>query len=600
MAVLAYLSCLLVSQECMSLIPIPQEFINELLARVDIVQLIDARVPLRKKGKNYIACCPFHSEKTPSFTVTPEKQFYYCFGCSVGGNAFSFLMEYEKLSFIEAVSLLAEQIGMEIPQPIRHQEVYRGSTHLYDVLEKVTQFYAKELRQNTLAINYLKQRGLSGEIAKKFNLGYAPAAWDTLLKTFKDTENLFAAGLLVKKSEGQGYYDRFRDRVLFPIRDRRGRVIGLGGRALSEQEPKYLNSPETPLFRKGKELYGLYETLQQNRQLERVLVVEGYMDVLALFQADLPFAVATLGTATNRDQISRLMSCTQEIIFCFDGDMAGQKAAWRVLEQSLDLLTDGYIFRFLLLPNGEDPDSLIQKKGRTEFVTYLQQAQSLAEFLFNYLLAQVDINQLEGKARLAKLAAPLIGKVAAGIMQHKLFEQLAALVNMDVMTLKKVIHSHKTPSIKTLQKKINKSSRINRSSPMRLAIALLVQFPQIIQSLSVSQCDALRTLELPGSALLIKLFELLKQKSELTSAMLLEYCRQDESQYKTLKQLINYPLAIPESGAQAEFHDLLKYFKKTAVETEIDKLLQQGKQGGLNEKEKKYLYDLMLNNFNDK
>jgi DNA primase len=584
----------------MSLIPIPQEFINELLARVDIVQLIDARVPLRKKGKNYIACCPFHSEKTPSFTVTPEKQFYYCFGCSVGGNAFSFLMEYEKLSFIEAVSLLAEQIGMEIPQPIRHQEVYRGSTHLYDVLEKVTQFYAKELRQNTLAINYLKQRGLSGEIAKKFNLGYAPAAWDTLLKTFKDTENLFAAGLLVKKSEGQGYYDRFRDRVLFPIRDRRGRVIGLGGRALSEQEPKYLNSPETPLFRKGKELYGLYETLQQNRQLERVLVVEGYMDVLALFQADLPFAVATLGTATNRDQISRLMSCTQEIIFCFDGDMAGQKAAWRVLEQSLDLLTDGYIFRFLLLPNGEDPDSLIQKKGRTEFVTYLQQAQSLAEFLFNYLLAQVDINQLEGKARLAKLAAPLIGKVAAGIMQHKLFEQLAALVNMDVMTLKKVIHSHKTPSIKTLQKKINKSSRINRSSPMRLAIALLVQFPQIIQSLSVSQCDALRTLELPGSALLIKLFELLKQKSELTSAMLLEYCRQDESQYKTLKQLINYPLAIPESGAQAEFHDLLKYFKKTAVETEIDKLLQQGKQGGLNEKEKKYLYDLMLNNFNDK
>jgi len=600
LAVLAYLSCLLVSQECMSLIPIPQEFINELLARVDIVQLIDARVPLRKKGKNYIACCPFHSEKTPSFTVTPEKQFYYCFGCSVGGNAFSFLMEYEKLSFIEAVSLLAEQIGMEIPQPIRHQEVYRGSTHLYDVLEKVTQFYAKELRQNTLAINYLKQRGLSGEIAKKFNLGYAPAAWDTLLKTFKDTENLFAAGLLVKKSEGQGYYDRFRDRVLFPIRDRRGRVIGLGGRALSEQEPKYLNSPETPLFRKGKELYGLYETLQQNRQLERVLVVEGYMDVLALFQADLPFAVATLGTATNRDQISRLMSCTQEIIFCFDGDMAGQKAAWRVLEQSLDLLTDGYIFRFLLLPNGEDPDSLIQKKGRTEFVTYLQQAQSLAEFLFNYLLAQVDINQLEGKARLAKLAAPLIGKVAAGIMQHKLFEQLAALVNMDVMTLKKVIHSHKTPSIKTLQKKINKSSRINRSSPMRLAIALLVQFPQIIQSLSVSQCDALRTLELPGSALLIKLFELLKQKSELTSAMLLEYCRQDESQYKTLKQLINYPLAIPESGAQAEFHDLLKYFKKTAVETEIDKLLQQGKQGGLNEKEKKYLYDLMLNNFNDK
>lgn len=584
----------------MSLISIPQEFINELLAGIDIVQLIDARVPLRKKGKNYIACCPFHSEKTPSFTVTPEKQFYYCFGCSMGGNAFSFLMEYEKLSFVEAVSLLAKQMGVEIPQQSRHQETYRNSAHLYNLLEEVAQFYAKELRQNTLAINYLKKRGLTGEIAKKFNLGYAPVAWDTLLKAFKDTESLFAAGLLVKKSEGQGYYDRFRDRILFPIRDRRGRVIGLGGRVLAEQEPKYLNSPKTPLFHKGKELYGLYETLQQNRQLERVLVVEGYMDVLALFQADLPFTVATLGTATSRDQISRLMSCTQEIIFCFDGDMAGQKAAWRVLEQSLDLLTDGYIFRFLLLPNGEDPDSFIQKKGRTEFMAYLQQAQSLAEFLFGYLLAQVDINQLEGKARLAKLAVPLIGKVSVGIMQHKLFEQLAVLVNMDIMTLKKLTNSDKNHSIKTLEKKINKSNKMNRSSPMRLAIALLVQFPQIVQSLSNTQSHALHSLELPGSDLFIKLFDLLKQKPELTSAMILEYWRQDESQYKILKQLINYPLAIPESGVQAEFHDLLKYFKKTAAEIQIDKLLQQGKQCGLNEQEKKHLYGLMLNNINEK
>lgn len=437
----------------MSLAPIPQEFINELLARVDIVQLIDARVPLRKKGKNYIACCPFHSEKTPSFTVTPEKQFYYCFGCSVGGNGLSFLMEYEKLSFVEAVNLLAEQMGMEVPQHAKQQEVYKVSANLYGLLEEVTQFYAKELRHNTHAINYLKQRGLSGEIAKKFNLGYAPAAWDTLLKTFKDTENLFAAGLLVKKSEGPGYYDRFRDRILFPIRDRRGRVIGFGGRVLAQQEPKYLNSPETALFHKGKELYGLYETFQANRQLERILVVEGYMDVLALFQADFPFTVATLGTATSRDQISRLMSHTQEIIFCFDGDVAGKKAAWRVLEQSLDLLTDGYILRFLLLPNGEDPDSLIQKKGRTEFIARLQQAQSLGEFLFGYLLTQVDINQLEGKARLAKLAVPLLEKVAVGIMQHKLFEQLAALVNMDVVTLKKVTVNDKSNSIKTMQKK---------------------------------------------------------------------------------------------------------------------------------------------------
>lgn len=584
----------------MSLAPIPQEFINELLARVDIVQLIDARVPLRKKGKNYIACCPFHSEKTPSFTVTPEKQFYYCFGCSVGGNGISFLMEYEKLSFVEAVSLLAEQMGMEVPQHAKQQEAYKASANLYGLLEEVTQFYTKELRHNADAINYLKQRGLSGEIAKKFNLGYAPAAWDTLLKTFSDTKSLFAAGLLVKKSEGQGYYDRFRDRIVFPIRDRRGRVIGLGGRVLAQQEPKYLNSPETTLFHKGKELYGLYETFQANRQLERLLVVEGYMDVLALFQADLPFAVATLGTATSRDQISRLMSHTQEIIFCFDGDIAGKKAAWRVLEQSLDLLSDGYILRFLLLPNGEDPDSLIQKKGRTAFIACLQQAQSLGEFLFGYLLTQVDINQLEGKARLAKLAVPLIEKVAVGIMQHKLFEQLAVLVNMDVVTLKKVTINDKSNSIKTMQKKIYPPNSANRSSPMRLAIALLVQFPQIVKSLSDKQCQTLSRLELPGSDLLVKLFLLLKQNTELTSAMLLEYWREDESRYKILQQLINYPLTIPASGVQAEFHDLLKHLKKAAAEGQIDKILQQGKQSGLNEAEKKHLYHLMLNNINDK
>lgn len=583
----------------MSLVPIPQEFINELLARVDIVQLIDARVALRKKGKNYIACCPFHAEKTPSFTVTPEKQFYYCFGCSVGGNALSFLMEYEKLSFVEAVNSLAEQMGMEVPQQAKHQE-YKISSNLYGLLEEVAQFYAKELRTNMSAINYLKQRGLSGEIAKKFNLGYAPDAWDTLLKTFnKQTENLFAAGLIIKKTEGQTYYDRFRDRILFPIRDRRGRVIGFGGRVLTQQEPKYLNSPETVLFHKGKELYGLYETFQANRQLERILVVEGYMDVLALFKADLPFAVATLGTATSRDQISRLMSYTQEIIFCFDGDTAGKKAAWRVLEQSLELLTDGYILRFLLLPNGEDPDSLLQKKGRIEFINRLQQAQSFGEFLFNYLLTQVDINQLEGKARLAKLAVPLIKKLTVGVIQHKLFEQLAALVNMDVVTLKKVTNIESL-STKKMQYRLSNPKKVNRSSPMRLAITLLVQFPSIVKSLSEDQCLTLSGLKLPGSDFLVQLFLLLKKNPELNSAMLLEYWRDDESRYKILKQLINASLAIPEAGVQAEFHDVLKHLKKSVAAGQIDKLFQQGKQSGLNEEEKKHLYHLMLNNINDK
>lgn len=584
----------------MSIASIPQEFINELLARTDIIQVIDARVPLRKKGKNYIACCPFHTEKTPSFTVTSEKQFYYCFGCAMGGNVLSFLMEYEKLNFVEAVNLLAEQCGIEVPQSSNQHEFYKVSSCLYSLLEKVAQFYEKKLRFNTVAIDYLKQRGISGEIAKKFNLGYAPAAWDTLLKSFQDTEALFETGLLVKKSEGNGFYDRFRDRVIFPIRDRRGRIIGFGGRVLDQGEPKYLNSPETTLFHKGKELYGLYETCQVSRQPDRIIVVEGYMDVLALFQADFPFAVATLGTATSRDQIARLMSHTQEIIFCFDGDTPGKKAAWRVLELSLDLLEDGYSLRFLLLPNGEDPDSFIQKQGRDKFIACLQQAQSLGEFLFSHLLAQVDLSQLEGKARLAKLAIPLIEKVAVGIMQHKLFEQLAALVNMDLATLKQVTVHDKNNSVKVMQKNFKKPTISSRHSPMRLAITLLVQFPQVIKSLSKEQCNMLSTIELPGSELLVKLFFLLKKTPELTSAMLLEYCREEEANYKILKQLINYPLAIPESGVQAEFHDLLKHLKKSAAQGQIDKLLQQGKQLGLTIEEKKHLYHLMLNNINDK
>ncbi|OIZ99074.1 DNA primase [Rickettsiella grylli] len=585
----------------MSLAPIPQEFINELLARVDIVQLIDARVPLRKKGKNYIACCPFHSEKTPSFTVTPEKQFYYCFGCAISGNAFNFLMDYEKLSFLEAVSTLAELLGMEIPHAAKQQEVYKDSANLYTLLEEVAQFYANERQQNKTVRYYLKQRNLSDEIMTQFRLGYAPLGWDTLLKAFKkETERLLTVGLLIKKSKGQGYYDRFRDRVLFPIRDRKGRVIGFGGRTVTQGEPKYLNSPETSLFHKGKELYGLYEVFQHNRHVERILVVEGYMDVLALFQAGFPFAVATLGTAMSRDQLSRLMSHTQEIIFCFDGDSAGKKAAWRVLEQSLALLTDGYIFRFLCLPHGEDPDSFIQKKGADEFMTFMEQAQSLTEFLFSGLLAQVDITQLEGKARLAKLAVPLIEKVTQGIMQHKLFEQLARLVNIDVMTLKKITTHTPDHPLKTMQKKINPVSKVNRFSPMRLAIALLIQFPHIAQSLSDKQCQILNTLKLPGSDLLVQLFSVIKQQPELTSAMLLEYWRDDEVHYKILKQLMGYSITIPKSGVQAEFDDLLKFLKKSVIENQIDSLLQQGKQTGLNVQEKKQLYHLMLTTLHER
>jgi DNA primase len=578
--------------------PIPQDFINELLARCDIVQLIDVRVPLRKKGKNYMACCPFHAEKTPSFTVTPEKQFYYCFGCSAGGNALSFLMDYERLTFPEAVECLAEQVGLKVP----HQEqriVAKSSSamQLYPLLDKVAEFYEKQLRLAPIAIDYLKQRGISGQLAKKFGLGYAPAAWDHLFKAFNDPEALLAAGLLIKKAEGKGFYDRFRDRIIFPIRDKRGRVLGFGGRILSQGEPKYLNSPETTLFHKSKELYGLYELCHESRQCKYVIVVEGYMDVLALFQVGLPFAVATLGTASSSDQILRLFSITQEVIFCFDGDEAGKKAAWRVLEISLTLLQDGISLRFLILPEGEDPDSFIRKKGRDAFISALKQAHYLGDFLFAHLLTQVDISQLEGKAGLTKLAIPLLEKIPGRVIQHKLFEQLAALVNMDVVTLKQVTHSLPNQLLKMTEKKQTRSIRY---SPMRLTIALLAQYPQLAKTLSEQQFAGLQALNLPGSALLLKLFFLLKKMPDLSSAMLLEYWREDEHGYKILKQLIHYPLSIPLAGIEAEFRDLLHHLKKLAMQESIDKLLQQAKCASLTEEEKKRLYQLILSTRNEK
>lgn len=576
----------------LAITPIPQDFINELLARCDLVQLIDARVPLRKKGKNYIACCPFHTEKTPSFTVTPEKQFYYCFGCAAGGNALSFLMDYEQLAFPEAVEYLAEQYGLKLPaSSTQEYPTSKSFLTLYPFLEQVASHYAKQLRSSSTAVAYLKQRGISGQLAKKFTLGYAPATWDFLLKTFQDTEALLTTGLIIKKPEEESFYDRFRERIIFPIRDKRGRVVAFGGRIIAQGEPKYLNSPETVLFHKSKELYGFYEVCQENRQPAYIIVVEGYLDVLALFQADIPYAVATLGTATSVDQILRLLSVTQEIVFCFDGDAAGRKAAWRVLEISLSLLQDGFVFRFLILPDGEDPDSFIQKKGRSAFMDCLRRAFYFGDFLFAHLLTQVDIHHLEGKARLAKLAVPLLEKIPLGVIQHKLFEQLATLVNMDVTALKQLTCNEFGMRQKTIPKQHDNSIR---HSPMRLAIALLAQYPQLAKTLSEQQYTILKTLDLPGGLLLSKLALLLKDSPHLTSGMVLEHWREDEYHYKILKQLMQFPITIPTIGIQAEFHDLLNHLRKLAMQHSIDKLLQEAKQSVLSEEEKKHLYQLIL------
>jgi DNA primase len=396
---------------------IPQDFIQQLLARVDIVDVIDRHVKLKKAGQNYSACCPFHNEKTPSFSVSPAKQFYHCFGCGVHGTAISFLMEYSGMGFRDAVSELAEGVGMALPQEAdRAESVERAkeAATLGEVMVAAMNFYRRELKKTPRAVDYFKGRGLTGEIAAKFGLGYAPDDWQGLKGAVEDysASALKECGLVIDSDEGRRY-DRFRDRVMFPILDQRGNVIGFGGRVIGEGEPKYLNSPETSLFEKGRELYGLFQARRAIRDQQTAIVVEGYMDVVALAQSGVENAVATLGTATTPTHVQKLLRMADNLVFCFDGDKAGRKAAWRALEQSLPVVVDGKDIRFLFLPPEDDPDTFVRRLGRDAFLAEIKSAKPLSTFLFDELSGQVDTESEEGRARLLALAKPLISQVSA-------------------------------------------------------------------------------------------------------------------------------------------------------------------------------------------
>jgi DNA primase len=427
---------------------IPQAFIDDLLNRLDIVDIIDRRVKLKKTGKNYAACCPFHNEKTPSFTVSQDKQFYYCFGCGASGNAVGFLMEFDKLGFVDAVEMLANSAGLQIPKedPGRKQLAAKQDfTSLYKLLDDCSVYFQSQLKDHPgrdKAVKYLQDRGLSGQIAKSFGLGYAPKGWDNLLTKFGLTDAnrkaLVLAGMLIEPEDEDKHYDRFRDRIMFPILDTRGRTIGFGGRVLGEENrvgpdgkkakgagPKYLNSPETPVFQKGKELYGLYQARQANRELKHLLVVEGYMDVIALAQYGITNAVATLGTACSEDHLKLAFKYTSTIVFCFDGDKAGRTAAKRALENALGIMTDGHQIKFLFLPEGQDPDSLVRQIGQERFNELILKGSPLEEFFFDVLSEGLNINTMEGKARLSKLAAPLLHKLPKSVYRQLMFELLS-------------------------------------------------------------------------------------------------------------------------------------------------------------------------------
>ncbi len=430
---------------------IPQYFIDDLLSRTDIVDIIDHRVKLKKTGRNYSACCPFHQEKTPSFSVSPEKQFYYCFGCGASGNALGFLMDFDHLDFVQAIENLAGQLGLEVPREEDQTKQRRPDySNLYTLMERAVDFFSRQLQQHEhspKAARYLQHRGLDQQTCQHFAIGFAPPGWDNLKKELDSSgdkeQQLISTGLLVKNEDKGTIYDRFRDRIIFPIRDSRGRYIAFGGRVLGDEKPKYLNSPESPIFHKGKELYGLFEARQANRKLSRILVVEGYMDVVALAQQGITNAVATLGTATTADHMQRLFKVVPEVIFCFDGDDAGRRAAWRALESTLPSMLDGRQARFLFLPQGEDPDSMVRKEGAEQFTERLQsQAISLDSLLFKELESELDLSTMDGRARLAKLAQPHIDKLPDGLFRQLMLKKLSDHTGLDTHYLEAHFQEH--------------------------------------------------------------------------------------------------------------------------------------------------------------
>lgn len=458
---------------------IPESFIQELLNRIDVVDVIDKRVTLKKAGANYLACCPFHQEKTPSFTVSPSKQFYHCFGCGEHGSAISFLIEYEGLTFVDAITELANSIGLKVPndapQKIEKSTEY---SNLEEVIKIASIFYQKQLRESPKAINYLKSRGLTGEIAKEFSIGYAPEGWQNLQIPFKKYEDkiLVKAGLVVKNEKGK-YYDRFRNRIIFPIYSDKGKVIGFGGRVIdSEDTPKYYNSPETPLFQKSYELYGLLASRKAIREKAYVLVVEGYMDVVGLAQNGIKNVVATLGTATTAFHIKKLMRYTQEIIFCFDGDNAGRAAAWRAMNNSLISVTDTIQLKFLFLPDGHDPDSFVRQNSTKDFELLVKQSTPLTEYIIKYLTKNNDLVTSEKKVKFLNEIRPILKEMNAPKLLLLFKKRISELINLDIEEIDQILE---------LKKYIKKSrtklpNRLPMSSTRRFCLLLILR-PDLIK-----------------------------------------------------------------------------------------------------------------------
>jgi len=556
---------------------IPQSFIQDLLGRVDIVEVVDRHVKLKRAGANYVACCPFHSEKSPSFTVSPTKQFYHCFGCGAHGTAVGFLMEHGGMGFVEAVKDLAQSVGMKVPEEPRSETAQRRAQQgesLHEVLLRAAQHYRNQLKDAPHAIAYLKKRGLSGDIAKRFGIGYVPDEWQNLAAAFTDYDGpmLATAGLVKSKDDGKRY-DVFRNRIIFPIVDVRGNVIGFGGRVLGDGEPKYLNSPETPVFEKGRELYGLYQARRAIRDAGRVVVVEGYMDVVALAQAGVEYAVATLGTATTPLHVQKLLRQTDEIVFSFDGDNAGRRAAWRALENCLALLTDGKQVKFLFLPEGEDPDTYVRKHGKSAFESLFDKgAVPLSRFLLDELAGRVDLATAEGRAKCVHEAKPLLKQMPANALRMQLVRELAEKCKLAPEEVAQLCELGSTVAARVQAA----PARVLRKPVTSLAdqmLRTLVSSPACAGKLTAGQRALLDTPELAAVAVLV---DAVKDTGADTPGKLFEATR--DTQYGDLYQEVAADVMAPadDASAQADLEGAFNQLELLQIRGEHERLTAGG------------------------
>ena len=564
---------------------IPQPFIDELLSRTDLVELIDSYIPLKKRGNSHVACCPFHNEKSPSFNVVARKQFYHCFGCGASGNVISFVMNYLHQGFPEAIETLASRLGLTVPKE-GSNEKNNVANDLYKLLNEITGFYQKKLKYDGQeAIHYLKNRGLSGAIAKLYQLGFAPEGWHHLEKSFARSRNeLITTGMLVKTDDGK-IYDRYRNRIMFPIHDRHGRIIGFGGRVLdATQKPKYLNSPETVIFQKSRELYGLHQILSQKKKPEFILVVEGYMDVIALAQHGVPNAVATLGTATSTFHLQLLSKHCQQVVFCFDGDAAGKQAAWRGLESSLSQLSTGLDVRFMFLPESHDPDSLIREEGKEAFLERFKNTLPLHRLLFDTLAKEIDLANPAGKTQLINAAKPLLEKIQESPYKQLMLDELSRITHIDTHRLT-ILLSSNSPEPRVIEQ----NSTIARS-PLRIAVALLLQYPELYapnaENIDISLFND------QEHHIFLKLLLQLNHNPRANTASLIEGWR-ETPYFDAISKLAFWEHQVPEAALTKEFLDIILFLQKQSQELLIKQFINKSRQEGLSEVEKINLQELL-------